>query len=506
MKKTLQITLSQMLIFCIMIIFFTKISPLILFDADDWLFNGTMRGPYPLWGAFNPTRVLPEILDPVGSYVASFIVYPFTRDYVGSITLVQSIIVSLFVVLLCYSFFVLLNKGFKYSKNVSLVSEAFLFLSFFLLFKHLNHPSYTAFWTVDLTCAFFYLIPGLLNGYLVLTMAKEDDFCTSFNKYSNVRKGIFILLFYFALFSNSQFNVIIATYSFGLLIQSIWHNKSKLFCFEYLRKSWIYFLILIIWILTIIFDLRGGRSTNLNQSNLGSNNFKLKILLGQFKLLLGTFNKGFVIVGILLFIITCIILLKSKNSDDQKLIKTFEIILLSIILSWLYLMIAYFKAIPRYAGRPDAMWPVIFYFLLIIALSVSYLINRFKLIKIITPLLITICYFIAFNFSCRPIPSISGLTPNMGSNVAKKIDQYIINQIVVADKRGNSKVIVKVPKGSLTDNNWPQSYYMEGAISQSLYVHHIIKHRIKVVFKPDFKVNKRFNPNVNDQPYSPLEK
>lgn len=507
MKRRIKIPLCQLVLFLLIFIFFTRISPLVPFDADDWLFNGTMRGPYPLWGAFNPTRVLPEILDPLGGSIAGFVVYPFTKDYVGAITIVQSFVASIFVVGMFYGFFLLLKRKFKYSENVALVSEAIFFLSFFLIFKHIYMPSYTGFWTVDLTCVFFYLIPGLLNALLVFIMEQSNDFGAEFNNFSIKKKGLFLLFLYFALFSNSQFNIILATTAFGLLIQSVWLNRGNLRNPNYFKKVWIYLLILVTWLLTVIFDLFGGRSQNLGAQQ-GSMYDNLRIALGQFKGLLSITNKKFIVL-IALVVLWAIFSSASKKANNKKAnsyISLFWINCLSLILSLIYLLIAYMKAIPRYAGRVDAMWPVMFFLLFIFGLSVAYLIGKHNIIKIISPLAVAIGCFIAFNFNCPPIPSISGLVPNMPAQTAKNIDNYIINQVVKADKAGRSKVVVKVPKGATNDNNWPQAWYMASALSQSLYSHRLINNRIEVVFKPSSKVNRHFAPDVKNQPFNPLEK
>ena len=84
-------------LFIFIAVFFTQISPLFLSDGDDWYFSGSIRLPWPMWGVFNPSKVFPEILEPLGGYIAAFMVYPLTGDYVASIAHTQSIIISAFI-------------------------------------------------------------------------------------------------------------------------------------------------------------------------------------------------------------------------------------------------------------------------------------------------------------------------------------------------------------------------------------------------------------------------
>lgn len=500
-----RVILFQSMLFLLMFIFFMKVEPLIPYDADDWLFNGSMRLPFPMWGAFNPTRILPEILDPLGSMIAAFCIYPFSKDYVGSIQFVQSLIVTIFVVASFYLFYLLLVKRFKYSINIALSAEFLYFLSFFLVYKHMYAPSYTGFWTVDLTCAFFYLIPGLVNSMAIMIMAQTRDFGETFNKYSLSKKGLFLLFLYFVIFSTSQFNIIVATYSFFSLIIFSWKYKSKLFKTEYWKKSWIYFLILVLWLLTIIFDLHGGRANNIT-----NNHYKfvtrLLICVSQFKSLLKNYNKVFVLVSIIIIIAVvtiCINYIKKSihKNINEDIIQLTIISLISGLLSLIYLLLAYSKSLPQYSARPDAMWPVMFFLLFTLGICIAFLINKFNLLKILTPLIAALLFIISFNFNYRPI---ANYLPE-DSRIVKNIDNYIIDQVIKADRMGKSKVVVKVPKGASFDHNWPHAYYMGPSLSHSLYIHHVTNHFIDVQFKPDPSLNKKFNLNVKTNNYIPLE-
>lgn len=94
----------------------------------------------------------------------------------------------------------------------------------------------------------------------------------------------------------------------------------------------------------------------------------------------------------------------------------------------------------------------------------------------------------------------------------KKIDNYIINQIITADRKGKASVVVKVPRESedatleVTTSNWPHPYNMAVWLQNTLYSHHIIRTRMRIVFKPDSKVNKQFYENTSEQqPFFPPE-
>ena len=82
-----------------------------------------------------------------------------------------------------------------------------------------------------------------------------------------------------------------------------------------------------------------------------------------------------------------------------------------------------------------------------------------------------------------------------------------------ADNEGEKSVIVKVPynkgvvKATEPTSNWPQPYYTSTWLQNTLYSHNIIRARIKITFKPDRSVNRKFPENPwNQQAHIAIEK
>lgn len=104
-KKVTSMIVVQIALFLVLFIYFTQITPLLPFDADDWSTLGTMRLPIPLWGVFNPSKVLPEVIGPLVGEIAAYVVYPISKNYVDSILFTQAVLVSLCVATLLYLFY-----------------------------------------------------------------------------------------------------------------------------------------------------------------------------------------------------------------------------------------------------------------------------------------------------------------------------------------------------------------------------------------------------------------
>ncbi|WP_076459670.1 hypothetical protein [Limosilactobacillus caccae] len=502
MKKHAKLGI-QVLLFLGILLFLTRFAPLLPFDGDDWRYIGGFRQPIPLWGAWNPTRILPEVLMPLGGSIAAFIVYPISKDYVGSLAFTESLIEAIFIFAMLYYFYKVLIKRFLLSEKLAVACEIICFLSFFLLFKKFNQSSYTGFWAADLACVFYYIVPGLLNILIVLYMLQFKFFNTDFNRFNNLRKGIFIFLLYFAIFSNTQLNIIIATFSFAKLVQII-YRKVKGYEGNLLKDSWLYLLILIFWILTVIFDLNGQRAQDVSSSNKGTFLHNLGMTVKQFIYFIKQQNTFILILSLLIIMVTLIMIAVVNNNLklSRDFLKVISCMIFCSLTSLMYLLLAYTKAGSSYAGRPDSMWAVTTFFILALNFSIAYCVMTIKWIKPFLPLGIIIGAVFSFNTNERPIYAANTMHDPV---TIKRIDNYIINQIVAADSQGKARVIVKVPledknaSSKVTTSNWPHPYNMAVWMQNTLYSHRIIRTRIHVIFKPDSKVNEEFYENASEQ-------
>ena len=75
--------------FVFLCVFFSVVHPLQVWDGDDWLYISWRRNAYPIWKAWNPSRILPETFMSMVAGVGVYAVYPFTKDYLQSITIIN---------------------------------------------------------------------------------------------------------------------------------------------------------------------------------------------------------------------------------------------------------------------------------------------------------------------------------------------------------------------------------------------------------------------------------
>lgn len=507
-------------IFALLVMYFIYISPLQVFDGDDWYFIGSMRSPFPMWGAWNPTRVLPEVLMPLSGYVGAFIIYPFNHNYIDSLSISDALLVSLIITIFIYCFYLVITERFKVNWKSGIVSELFFLVMFFFLYKKTNQPSYTGFWTNDLTCAFFYLIPGLVCGSIVMyILTSNKNFCDDLNSMGDLKIGFFLLILYFAIFSSTQFNILLATYSFLMLTNVVIKNR---FNFKhFISSTWIYLIILFGWIISIFFDLHGQRAVGITNFNNTSLKEKIVYTINNCLNLMKLQNKYALMLSVVIIGLALIVSVINKDKAFLKLMIQSGI---CFLLTFIYLFMAYMKTGSDYANRPDAMWAVIYLFIFITSISFSWLLKAVPKFNLIAPIVVCLIALFSLNFNYRPVPSLCSPWPlkltainnrlyGYSPTTVKNIDNYIIDQVKKADNEGEKSVIVKVPynkgvvKATEPTSNWPQPYYTSTWLQNTLYSHNIIRARIKITFKPDRSVNRKFPENPwNQQAHIAIEK
>jgi len=188
-------------VFLSMYIFYTKISPLIPYDNDDWYYLSYIRIPFPLWKAWNPAKVFPEFMTMLGGYLAGTIVYPIIHDYIAAITITSAVILAGLITSLCICVELLFEKKMNASIFLSTAMEVLFLMLCFLIYR--NKPnSQHLFAAADLNCVYGYTMSGLLNMIVAMIFLRYECFIDSWRQYSSVKKICMGVMVYFAVFSN----------------------------------------------------------------------------------------------------------------------------------------------------------------------------------------------------------------------------------------------------------------------------------------------------------------
>jgi hypothetical protein len=458
--------------------FYAFINPIIPYDGDDWQYLGTYRAPFPKWGGWNPTRVLPEVLMPLTGYIAAFCIYPIVHDYILSITLTTSLIISGTITAYMYAIKGGVEKILNLNGFMSTVLSVLFLILHFVFFMSRPQDNMYMFYTFNLTTIFYYLIPDMLNCSLVLIMLKSLDFSATFVSYSNGKKSIFIIAIYFAIFSNLFCSEILGVFCFCMIVIDIFKLiQRKLSIKSFIQRQSVYLVIETLWGLSIFMELFGGRAHMLG----GVKTFDFIGAVYSFCSLLRTIN-GAVLCGILIILFFFVFFLLEKDNliINNKLLWKNIICLMFCFFPMVFVsLVAAAKSIPSYAGIPNSMYGVFFILLLGITLALGFLVQKFTWVEILMPLLVLFSVVTLMN--SKPV-AVSN-TSQFLSQTCVQIDQALIKQLTDADARGDNQVALHVPvwKG----DNWPHSNGTVHALPKTLHRHGILTHSIQTTMVKD---------------------
>lgn len=491
-------------IFMFAFIWFSSIKPFVVYDADDWTYIGYVRKAMPIWGDWNPARVLPEVLMALCGTVASIVVAPLTGDWLFSVTLVCAFAVSCFITMYISSFMKMLIRLYDMDLFPAMAASV-LFLSLhFLIFRISPTGNNYLLNARDLTCFFYYIIPGLLNASLVMHMIGNPRY-NSFTAAGNwFGTGVFFAVLYFAIFSNMTASGILATYAGYRILTWAIHNARRIFTREFWKNCGIFAGIVAVWLASAIFELNGGRSMSrrsmaihsnpnlpLGQRLMESLNNFINVLRSECSGLFIGFCAVCVVLSAVIFIIVCISRAEKKPSDAVfGRLLVMGAICIPVITAYMAILTATVNT--YYMTRSDYLFSIFFFVILCAMLGLGYAVTRLPRLMAVLP--VTICIML----SCI---NTSGNTFILSSLMAEEsaeaeyhyeVSSAIMQQFIDADSAGTlEEMKLYVPEHG--DGNWPHSLYIGDRISSTLYEFGIISKAPQITVEPDPDFFERFS-------------
>lgn len=478
--------LSFFLVFLFNLVFFTRVVPLVIYNMDDWmyLYPGSRKLPLPEWGAWNPSRILPEFLMPLTAQLSVNLIFPLTGAFIRSIELGMSLVVSAFVTLYCWMFYRMIVK--KTSCKLGLLLTVLFLILHFLVFRtQAEGNDYLLAGYYDTTTFFFYLIPALWNASLVMYFISDDYFRTRKEK-SLIVRALILLAVYLGIFSNLFQSVILAVYTgIELLLKS---GKKRSFM-NWLRQSSFHLSILLLWLVSLVFEFFGGRSQQVGAGSFGA--LKGQICSSGITLLdrLSDVNGVFVVLLILSVLIWLVTIFSRKTPVCEKKEHRIRgsVFLLCAVLTLVYEWILCSASFPGYIMRGDVLICCFFFLFLFMLAQIRTLTCKKAVFCRYLPLVVFLCFF------CTLTPGRTWMirTNNrLDPAVAREITEEIVSTVVEANGAGENAVDVSVPVFS--GDNWPIALYGSGRISDVLYKYGQITKRMEVTFVQDPEMNRRF--------------
>lgn len=479
MKKRVNISLFGNLIIAVFLyLFFTRFSPLVMYNCDDWTYIGTFRVPLPIPGAWNPTRVFFESIMPVMGWLGAKLIFPITNDYVFSITVISAMLLTALIMVMCISFYRLMRNKYGKSEFVSLVMEVLFLALFFLIFRTRSESNHM-FCAADLSCVYNYTMPGVLNAIAVLIMLQYENVADGFRKLKILEKILFIILLYFALLSNIFHSVILAAYCGASVLIAVITQARDSSVSKILSKKRFEFITLILWFVVLLIEKTGDRSDVFTT-------FDILNSLIQFKAIVFALSKPFMIICVISFAYFIYSSVR-QHALDMNIVTLF----VAIAATTVFLILL--NSLVGYMSRVEATWGIWFYMILFCAIELGELVDSIKwkaiLLPVVLIIIIVLCYYPDGTYMISS-------SRNHNYRLCYYTSSYFVDSIVEADRNGELEVEIPIPEAEANDVKNLTFYPGVGNIvSETLYNHGIISKKITVIEIIDPSLNERFLEN-----------
>ena len=477
-----------MLLFLFFFIFYSRIVPIVPFDSDDWTYMGYYRIPLPIWGDWNPSRVLPEILMPNLSILAGRVLYPLTGNYIGAMTTAYALFMAALLVILCVELYrFMASQG---ASKVQSVLLTFLWaLLHFSLLAGANTGNGLLWGSLTATCYFYYSIPALWNEALVLYLMR-----TKGQKKSVLVKILLYILCYFGVFSNLFPAVILSAYAGMDIICAFveWVQADKMERKSFFKRLGVELLnvyVIVLFFVSAVFELSGGRAS-------GFSGFQFAMVMETLKGVFATFNP-LSLASITVLLLYSVVSICSKRGKtlykDEVTTILLELGAFFIVLVFNILLCARTGA--WYIKREDVLVEIIFFALLVVFTLASYACDKAESVKIpymIFGIALALNLLVFGNFSHDFYKT--GYSGTISVEKCIQVDEDIVQQVTTAVKENKSRLDLRVPDFGSSDN-WPLATYAGGPYSRFAYTlwrHGLIKKGINITVVPDKAKNAEF--------------
>ena len=457
-----------------LLVFYTRCYPLILASPDDWRYINYWRdfAFATLGRGWNPGRVLPESLMPIGGNLGVYVIGPLVHDSIGfirEIAIGVSIPVIIAIVFYLYSFGRLLRKRL----NVGIRTELFLTLVFFLfhfwIFRSAQSHNTYLFDGLSPNLYYFYVIPVLLNFSACFIWVSIGD-GESLKKLAPAPKSAFWVMIYFSVFSNLFTSVVIAVFA-GLrcLITLIWHRedsfKKTLYAVRYEA------VILLMWLYSMAAEAMGGNAAHVTASA-EALSFAQKIrnvITDSFELLLKV-NKYFALLCAVLIVVLIIRMISNTKLRNDVLFITAHAATVYIYQILLGCVVG-----PEYISRAMVSATFLIDLLILDILAINEIISIKREAVLLAPLFVIVV--ISMINTREPVfnASASEVIP------LERLDGYYVDTVVEADRNGLDTVTISAPKWYPYLPDDPDGLYST-YISSTLYKYGLTSRKMTILF------------------------
>ncbi len=487
-RKSFEIIIFCIAVFAAMLVFFTVLHPIPIMDEDDVIYTVIVRKAIPLPGAWNPSRMMPEVLTSLCGNLAALCTVLGFGSFIDCQVVIYGVFLSLFITAYVRAFFRLLEKRFCCSRFQAMCLSILFLLLHFLVFRTEYSRNSFMFHTYDACCVFYYTVPALLGCTIVMRFMETPDDPPIINGEDPVRESMLLLVLYFEMFSNLFGSAVLAAYAGYRILRNVVQRK-RVFC----KRTALWHAIVFCWMLAAILEATGGRAAD-TRSQAVEGTLPFSSRLGQAVLVFvktmwysNTLFRVMVIV-VAASSVFLVVVQREKTNSSAKKYAFGETAVWGFATSIAVLLLCAVVE-PLYAGRPETVFPVVFVLYMVLMQGMIFILYHFPVAERTLPILLIIVYsmtntrFLTFQDS-NPLL--------LDGHVAVAIENEIYESIILAANAGETEVTIEVIHSN-EESNWPHDGRIGDPMAEFFLKYGIIDHEIRVHTKPSDEMNKRYH-------------
>lgn len=481
-------------IFVFLFSFFRFVTPVTVFDTDDWTYIAYSRDAFPTTREWNPTRILPEIVMPVLGFIAAFVVTPLTGDYLGAVNTVFVTGIALGIIAYLATFAWAMKKAFHLSQISTMATTLLFLVAHFWAFRSENVGNMYLLYAKDLTCYFYYTLPTIFNGMLVILLEERPHL---WEEAGPIQKGFLVLAVYLAVCSNMFCSIVIAVYCgivslFRIVVKALVKKSWNTFCTAMIENRF-YVATLGWWLISLVFEVSGARAESVGLNGKISGIKQTMRYFGDVLQSTNVLFQGFCI-GVILLTVICLFVQyrqKKQNEDDYNVIRKMLLFMLAAAIVAIYqILLCGVTGLSYYMLSGDVLISVYFYIFAAVFAAMGYLMWKVPRCQVAIPLLICVAIFNCNTFwNTYQTP---GHYKTSNSEAVIQISEDIYRQIIEGNAKKKDTLEICVPdyREEGNENNWPlTTSYLGERLARTLYKHGQIDSLMEIRIIPDSRLN-----------------
>ena len=466
--------------------FFVFAHPIVVLDTDDWFYIYYTRPPFPDAGLWNPTRILPEVLMSFVSMLSVHLLGPLAHgDPILALSWGFAAAVSAFFGLYCAAFLRFVHSRLELGGWKALCLGALFVIFHFVTFRSKTSGNAYLLACSGANCFFYYVIPALLSGAVILFLLTEDLTEDFFAGNRIGAKAVFLAAAYFCIFSNLFESVMLAIFCGARILFSLL-KKEKRTLRALLRENGMRALIVLAWLISLVYEAKGGRAGSLPVSE----PLPAALAAGCRELAAWVLklNRAAAVVFAVILAAAAILLLIRRRKGSPPHGTLAPELLVGGALMGVYTLALCARTGAWRMSRPEVLLGCMFFFLVFLSVAGAYILKTREKSALLLPLLVLLLFF---EIDTRGTTFQESITVDWTPEQCFAVSRDIVSQLKEADRSGAQEIVLRVPKTN-SENNWPFAFYGADRYSAALCKLGVTSRRIKTTLQPSEEYNRSF--------------